>query len=335
MLRFVSPVLLLVACLPPAMAGDARKDRETLAAIIRAAEARQERCQSVRMVAHAESWSSPDQVRNAQRQAPDANVPDRFLESGFRIRGHSSIAFDGTRVRHHLEGDSPRPPQWDVLERYEYIQVFDGQWFMHMSPPNENRNHWVIRNREQGRNYLHALPLPMLAYVRLRDSNWVSAAATVWGIAEKRVRIGTSDCVVVAFGDGISEFAFDPDNHWVLRRFLRPERDRDSREIAAEEIEIEYSQPRGIDSRPIGWKHQFRKQGKVQSEGRIKVIEWAVNPQWPPETFAIRFPERSFVTEESAGKKPGPTSFVIDGEGKRIDLTAELLQDQAYLKLLK
>ncbi|MCC7422279.1 MAG: hypothetical protein IT428_18530 [Planctomycetaceae bacterium] len=313
-------------------AADAERDRDVLAAIIKAAQQRQTRCQSVRMVIHYDYWQSPEQAREVQEQLGAVKLPKSYLESGYTVRAHSSFSLDENRVRIHLEGETPTPPTWEPVHN-EFLTVFDGRLLMRASPPRKERKYWSIDVRE-GREFLGSLPLPMAAHVRLRDPQWMHAASTVWGVAEETVRIGKTNCVVVAFGDGISTFAFDPTNDWVLRRYCVPQMS-EGKEVAAEEVQIEYSQPKGADSHPISWTQQFRRNGKVHTELRTKVVDWSVAPKWGPETFEIRYPNRSMVTEQTAGDHRQTTGYIIDAKGNLHEATPELAQDGKYLKLLE
>lgn len=312
-------LVLTAATLSQAKPTELSSEKAILAAIRQAAEVRQAAYKSVRVVLSVDAWRASETFRDDSPFAHPNDERGEVPKSGVRNRSNMTLSLDGARFRFHESGEIPTGISGKLVD-FDRLQVFDGERHCLMDAPSSRHAYWSVITSSVDHVRNLDLPSPLLWHVRLRDPEWVHAAETVWGVADERVRIGTAECVVVAFGDGVSTFAFDPDRRWILRRYLHAHRSDTGQETSAVEIRIEYSDPAEGDPRPVSWTRQRREKGRLLSESKVKVVDWTVAPEWPEAAFEIRYPARSVVTEYTRPPKPQEARFVIDAAGERHDV---------------
>lgn len=331
MVRWIAIIAVLVSIAPEAVADDLPNERAILAAITRAAEARGRVNQSVRIVLRSETWRGEEFERLAFE--PEGVEKKPFPKAGLHSRLHVTLSLDGDRFRLYEIGEIPSGVTGGLVP-YEGYHVVDGNRYAHMQPPTEKVPYWILNTSDRSILLQTEIPRPVAWHLRLRHPEFSPDSRTVWGVAEKREQVGKSECVVVAVGDGKSTYAFDPANGWIVRRRQRIERSDDV-ERSASETFVEFSDPALGEPRPVSWTSQRRRDGKIQSETKVKVVEWAVSPEWPDGTFEIRYPSRSFVREGSSTTgKPRSVSAVIDSAGRRHELTEQDVSSGRWKDLL-
>lgn len=327
--RTLLVVTALVAALPAVtMSSDAPNERRTLAAIYAAAEQRARSLSAVRASVMVEHWISADDLRQQPSFVPADQERAPIPDAGLRYRGRGTLSLDGMRFRISRAGDIPQAESVKLVP-FESLDIGDGEQIASIQPPSTDRKFWFFTLRDD-RPPLTVDLIPFVWHTRLRDSEWVPASKTIWGVAAEREQIGASNCVIVAYGDGTSTFAFDPENNWVLRRMRR-----ESKEGGSVEILVEYTQPSGLKSRPLSWKREFRSAGKLTGETKVKVIEWEVDPEWAKDAFEIEYPSRSLIMDQRAQRDPEHIYRVIDAAGNSHDPTSREVTAGKHIELLK
>lgn len=330
-------ILSIVACIARgALAADVAEERAILAAITRAAEGRAEAGRSVRIMLLSDVWYSVGGFGQPPFEQKEAD-PDRRLKGEYHYRTKTTLSFDGDRLRIHEDGEIPSARTGGLVP-YERYHIVDGSRYAFMQPPTATTRYWVVDTCDTNIYSNLEVPRPVAYHLRMRHPDISPDSRTVWGVAEEREKIGKSECVVVAVGDGKSTYAFDPARDWIVRRRQRIEKTADGEERMATETVVEYTDPSEGDPRPVSWISRRRNDGKLRSETRVKVIEWAIRPEWKEGTFDIRYPKRSLVHEVTRSpdnpRKGIALHLAIDAEGERHEMTEQEYDAGRWKELL-